>query len=114
MTNLWQERTAERLSALLAEHGDPLRAYLTLDDVDATAETLVDDFHSNYIGWYSNMDEVVEGLTEIQGWERELLQWSMERGLQGMVSLDREEVEKMTRETWDIVEIGDRFYVFDR
>jgi hypothetical protein len=107
-------QSTEQLGKLLIEHGDPLRAYLELGDIDATAASLIDDFRSNYVGWYSDMDEVVEGLTEIQDWERDLVQWSMERGLQGMVSLDHDGIEKVTRETWDVVEIGGRLYVFNR
>ena len=111
-----EERTTilARINYQIEEYGSRLRAYLTLTDVDATSPKLIDDLEANYIGAYRDVTEVVSTLTEFDEWESDLEEWAAERGLRGMVALDTDEIEKMTRETWDIVELEGRCYVFNR
>ena len=97
----------------MAAHGDAFRAYLTLPDIDATNESLDNDFHAQYVGAYEYIDDVIANLTEMADWERDLQVWARERGLIDMVHLDRVAIEAVARETWDIVEVGGRCYVFN-
>ena len=106
--------TQARIETLLIEYGNRLQAYLTLPDVDATNPTLIDELEANYIGVYRDVAEVISTLTDHDEWQSDLEEWAAERGVQGMVSLDIDEIEKMARETWDIVELEGRCYVFSR
>jgi len=111
-----EERTATlgRINYQIEEYGSRLRAYLTLADVDATSPTLIEDLEANYIGVYRDVTEIISTLTDFDEWESDLEEWASERGLRGMVALDVDEIEKMTRETWNIVELEGRCYVFSR
>jgi hypothetical protein len=109
-----QALMAERTAELLAARGDLARAFLSLPDVDASLPNIAGLLDDLYIGVFDDIDEVLANITEYPDWEVELEKWAEQRGLIGMVALDRDEIEKMTRETWDIVELEGRCYVFNR
>jgi len=113
-TELSRAAMIARLETLLSEIGDPLRAYLGLPDVDASREDLVDRFRVDFAGEFKDLASAVDAVTEISGWERQLRAWAIDRGLEGMVAIDREKVEQLAREVWDIVTYGGRCYVFDK
>jgi hypothetical protein len=99
---------------LIAAKGHAAQAFLSLADIDASSLDLEAKFNDVYIGDYDDIDDVIAGLTDFHDWEVELEVWAERRGLGGMVALDRDEIEKMTRETWDIVELEGRCYVFNQ
>jgi len=107
-------RMIARLEPLLVEAGDAMRAYLQLPDVDASRNDLVDRFKVDFAGAFKDVTSAIDAVTELPGWERELVTWAAERGLDGMVAIDRTKVESFAREVWDIVEFGGRCYVFDK
>jgi hypothetical protein len=108
-----QELTAG-LVTLIEKHGDSLRAFLRLPDVDATSPNLLESFEQTFCGTYLDMDDVVLNVTEMSDWETELQQWAMERGIAGAVYIDRAAIEEQTREVYDIVELEGRCHVFYR
>jgi len=108
-----QELTAG-LATLIEKHGDSLRAFLRLRDVDASSPNLTESFEQTFCGTYLDMEDVVLNVTEMADWETELQQWAMERGIAGAVSIDRAAIEEQTREVYDIVELEGRCHVFYR
>ena len=112
ITTQLQALSSERLTPLLVAHGEAFRAYLTLPDINATDDTLLDNFQEHFEGVYDDIDDIMDNLSELRDWEAQLEAWALDRGLSGMVSIDREEVAAVTRTMWDIVEIGGRCYVF--
>lgn len=98
----------------LAEHDDAFRAYLLLPDVDAGAQDLLVTFGDFYIGSYPHMDALLDDLTEVRDWEAAIVELAARHGIDDLVSLDRAKVELVARETWDIVEVGGRLYVFTK
>lgn len=103
-----------RLEPLLSEIGNAFRAYLELDDIDASREDILDRFRVDFAGDFKDVASAIDAITEIPGWERQLRSWAIERGLEGMVFIDRDKVELLARETWDIVDYKGRCYVFDK
>lgn len=108
-----QELAAE-LVVLIEKHGESLRAFLRLPDVDASSPNLIESFEQTFCGTYLDMEDVVLNVTEMSDWETELQQWAMERGIAGAVYIDRAAVEEQTREVYDIVELEGRCHVFYR
>ncbi len=108
-----QELTAG-LATLVEKHGDSLRAFLRLPDVDASSPNLMESFEQTFCGTYLDMEDVVLNVTEMADWETELQQWAMERGITGVVYIDRAAIEEQTREVYDIVELEGRCHVFSR
>ena len=108
------QELAARLVALIEKHGDSLRAFLRLRDVDASSLNLIESFEQTFCGSYLDMEDVVLNVTEMSDWETELQQWAMERGIAGAVYIDRAAIEEQTREVYDIVELEGRCHVFYR
>lgn len=96
----------------IREQGDAFRAYLQLSDIDPDRDDLLRTFHEFYIGEFISMEALLDELTEIRDWTNALHEVARTWGIDGMVSLDRVKIEAMTHETWDIVEMGGRLYVF--
>lgn len=105
---------AVALRVLVEKHGDTLRAFLRLRDVDASSPNLIESFEQTFCGAYLDMDDVVRNVTEINEWEAELEAWAGERGIAGAVFIDRAAIEEQTREVYDIVELEGRYHVFHR
>jgi hypothetical protein len=108
-----QELTAS-LATLVEKHGDSLRAFLQLPDVDASSPNLMESFEQTYCGTYLDIEDIVLNLTEISDWETELQHWAMERGIAGAVYIDQAAIEEQTREVYDIVELEGRCHAFCR
>lgn len=108
------QELAAGLVALIEKHGDSLRAFLRLRDVDASSPNLIESFEQTFCGTYLDMEDVVLNVTEMSDWETELQQWAMERGIAGAVYIDRAAIEEQTREVYDIVELEGRCHVFYR
>ncbi|MCP2264620.1 hypothetical protein ACFQHV_15715 [Promicromonospora thailandica] len=98
----------------IREHGDAFRAFLTLPDTDSRASDLLDRFRAFYIGTYPGMDELLIDLTDIRHWRRAVSELEDRLGINGYVQLDSTRIEAMARETWDIVQIGQSWYVFNK
>lgn len=97
---------------LINYFGTAFRAYLTLAGVYATDPKLEENFHEFYVASYPDMTRVIDELTEVLEWESDLQAFAAERGIEELVSLDRVQVERIARNTWDIVKMGGQFHVF--
>lgn len=97
---------------LINYFGTAFRAYLTLAGVYATDPKLEENFHEFYVASYPDMTRVIDELTEVLEWESDLQAFAAERGIEELVSLDRASVERIARNSWDIVKMGGQFHVF--
>lgn len=88
----------------IRDHGAAFEAFLTLPDVGPNQDNLVRVFNSCYIGTYDSMDALVRDLTEGVISEAEQARWAAE----GVP------LEDLVRESWDIVELSGKFYVFSQ
>lgn len=108
----------QRLTGAAAEgvrdHGDAFRAYLSLNDIDPTREDLTESFHEFYLGAFASMDQLLDELTEVTSWEGALAELASQWGIDELVLLDREKVARIARDTWDLVKIKGRLYVFTK
>ncbi|GAB3172284.1 hypothetical protein GCM10027059_41790 [Myceligenerans halotolerans] len=98
----------------LREHGDAFRAFLTLPDAQPDSDDLLDRFRAFYVGSYASMDALLDGLTEITLWREAIHELEKHLGIRGYIQLDTAQVEAVARETWDIVELGQSLYVFEK
>lgn len=98
----------------IREHGDAFRAYLELPDVDLNRDDLIHTFREFYIGAFASMDALLDALTEIRDCVAAMNNVAASWGFDDMASLDSAKVEGVARETWDIVEINGKLYVFDK
>lgn len=98
----------------LREHGDAFRAFLKLPDANPDSPDLLDRFRAFYIGTYPSMDALLTDLTEITLWREAISELGKYLGIRGYIQLDTAQIEAMARETWDIVQVGQAFYVFNK
>lgn len=98
----------------IRQHGDAFRAYLELPDIDLNRDDLLQTFREFYIGVFASMEALLDELTEIRDCVAAMNDVAASWGFDEMASLDSAKVERVARETWDIVEIGERLYVFDK
>lgn len=96
------------------DHGDAFRAYLSLADIDPSREDLTESFHEFYVGNFASMDQLLDELTEVTAWEGAIAELAGKWGIDELVSLDRDKVQRIARDTWDIVEIQGRLYAFTK
>lgn len=98
----------------IREYGDAFRAYLELPDVDLNRADLLHTFHEFYIGTFASMEVLIDELTEIRDCVAAMNNVAASWGFDEMASLDSAKVEKVARETWDIVEIDRKLYASDK
>jgi hypothetical protein len=94
-------------------HGDAFRAFLQLDARRDAKEPL-HSFNQCYLGAYVSMDDLPHELTPIRECEEVVAYVTRVLGLDGLVTLDWNGVERVVREKWDIVSYGDKLYVFTK
>jgi len=95
-------------------YGDAFRAFLQLSDIDPAREDLLDTFHEVYVGSFTTMQAVIEGLTEITDWRAATEELAERFGIRELLTLDYEKIEKRVFETWDIKRVNGVLYAFDK
>jgi hypothetical protein len=108
-----QTLTAQAIEGI-NQHGDAFRAFMELPDTDQHDPNLIDNFHEFYVGRFANMDELLDGLTEIALWTREIGMLAERLGIPGDITLDLAAVEAHARDVWDIVAYHGALYAFDK
>ncbi|MGH3904685.1 MAG: hypothetical protein ACRDTE_10915 [Pseudonocardiaceae bacterium] len=98
----------------IRQHGDAFRAYLELPDIDLNRDDLLQTFREFYIGTFASMDALLNELTEIRDCMAAITEVAASWGFDDMAGLDPASVERVARETWDIVEISGNLYAFDK
>jgi len=114
MPNEIVDSLPERLIPMLNRHGEAFRAFLLLDDVEATANNIEEAFTDSFVGVYSSRDDVIHGFTEVDGFA-EALAYIRRQFIGGeFVDLDMDGLWNELREVWDITILNGEFYVFAR
>lgn len=92
--------------------GDALDVFLKLPDLNP--DTVLEDFKHAYCGSYTDIDAVLDGVTDVREWEQKIRGLARELGCNEFVSIDREAIEWHLREGWDVIPGHGRLHVFFR
>ncbi|MDL9980103.1 hypothetical protein [Microbacterium candidum] len=107
------EGLQEELTNLRLDEDEALQAYLSLPDVDANTDMLMESFHENFVATFTSSEDAVHGLCEIDEWEKEVNEFAAERGLFiDQYSVDYEALHDRLRDGYDLVEWKDHVHVF--
>jgi hypothetical protein len=111
-----QIQTIARYLESLPEIESPaFRAFLTLPDVDGSANNVVESFHEFYVGHFDTYGAMIYALSPLEEWQTALGQWTAENGLpHKAVTIDEGIVLEQVREVYDIVEKDGGFYAFNK
>jgi hypothetical protein len=108
------EDAAARVARGIRQYGAAFRAYLMLPDVNAERPDLLRSFTDFYIGSFRSMVELLGELTDARACMAAVQQTAEQFGFEAYVTLDYLALGRMARETWDVVELEGRLYVFTR
>ena len=109
------DELTKTLTELQLDEDVALQAFLELPDVNAMSGDIMQDFHDNYIGTYMSIEDAVGELAEVNEREREVVDYAADRHLFiDQVSPDYEALREEAETGYDIVERGDRVYVFSK
>ena len=106
---------SETLLELRADEDPGLRAFLSLPDVNAMSGSIMEDFDEHYVRTYSDFEEAVHELAEVDERERDVTEYANDRHLFfDAIQPDYEALFDEAREGYDFVEEGGRVYVFSK
>ena len=107
------DELTQTLSELRLDQDPALQAFLELPDVNALSGDIMQDFHDNHIGTYLSVEEAIHELAEVDERQRDVREYAEERHLFiEDLRPDYEALRDQAEEGYDIVERGDRVYVF--
>ncbi|MFD6699429.1 MULTISPECIES: hypothetical protein [unclassified Microbacterium] len=104
---------SEELTNLRLDEDEALQAYLSLPDVDANTEMLMESFHENYVQTYVFLEDAVRDLAELDELERTICEVAESRALPvSAIEIDYALVAEHVREAYDLVEWKAHVHVF--
>lgn len=95
-------------------HGNAFIAYLSLPDIDPDRKDLLQTFAEVYVGTYTSINHLIDELTEITDWQAALDKVSDQWGIEDLVTLNRAKIERLVRDRWDIVQINNQLFAFEK
>lgn len=107
------EKLTDALADLHAGEEPVLQAFLTLPDVNAATDNLLEAMGDAYIGDYSDIEAAVHELAEVDERVEDVVDFANERQMHvDDVNADYEALYEILQEGYDLVEHGGRVYVF--
>lgn len=104
---------AREIAQLSADQDEALQAFLSLPDVNAGADNLMETFHETYSGVYSDIEDVLRALTPLEDWESELADWAIDHAIEPeALQFNFTPLVARLAEIYDVVERGGRLYAF--
>lgn len=105
----------ETLTELSADRDTALRIFLGLPDVNAMSGDIMEDFHQQYIGVYSTVEDALHELADVDERERDVIEYAEERQLIiEQVLPDYDALREQIADGFDLIEHEGRAYVFSK
>ncbi len=105
--------TVELLHELQVDQDDALQAYLTLPDVNAMQNNLMESFHENFAGTYVDHETALRALSPLSEWESELVDWCIDHGIEfDALHWNLEPLTSRLAEIYDLIELKGRIHAF--
>lgn len=95
-------------------HGPAFLAYLSIPGIDATSETIADQFVDDHRGTYPDLRTLCEEVIDELGWNDELAHLENVSVLRDFIVWDYAALTEYIREVVHLVEIDGRYYTFAR
>lgn len=105
----------ETLTDLRLPEDDALQAFLTLPDVSAGTDNIMESFHESFVRTYGDIVDAVRDLAEIDSLELAIYEATESRAIpDGAVLIDYSVIEDHVREAYDLVEWKGYVHVFNK
>lgn len=105
----------ETLTDLRLPEDDALQAFLSLPDVSAGVDNIMESFHENFVRTYEDVVDAVRDLAEVDSLELGIYEATKSRALpDDAVLIDYSVIEDHVREAYDLVEWKGSVHVFNK
>ncbi|WP_157583527.1 hypothetical protein [Plantibacter sp. H53] len=105
--------TVEVLHRLEVDQDDALLAYLTLPDVHAMQDDLMEGFHENFVGTYPDNEAALRALSPLTGWESSLADWCIHHGIEfDALNWNLDPLISRLAEVYDLIDLKGRVHAF--
>lgn len=102
----------DRVGEALQQHGAAFRAYLRLPTVDIDQPDLLKGFQDYYVGSFDSMAALVDELTDARACMEAVREVASRWDFANFITLDYRRLSMAARETWNVVFLEGRLYVF--
>ncbi|MDX2375641.1 hypothetical protein M4I32_02365 [Microbacterium sp. LRZ72] len=105
----------ETLAELDVDRDDALQAFLSLPDVNAAAENIMERFHEMHAGTFIDIEDALRALSPLVEWEDDLAEWAIDHGIEPeALKFNLEPLADRLRGIYDLVEWKERLHAFIR
>lgn len=110
-----EDELVELLTTLQLDQDEALQAFLSLPDVSAGADDIMESFHEAFAGTYPNEEAALRRLSPLEDWETSLADWCIDNGLEPeALEWNYEPLMARLRDIYDVVEGKEVLHVFIR
>lgn len=103
----------ELLTTLQLPEDEALRAFLSLPDVNAGTDDIMESFHEAFAGTYPNEEAALRALSPLEDWENSLADWCIDHGVEPeALDWNYEPLMARLRDIYDVVEGKEVLHVF--
>lgn len=107
--------TVELLRDLQVDRDEALQAYLTLPDVNAMQDNVMERFHENFAGTYVDDEAALRALSPLSEWESDLAEWCLDHGIEfDALHWNLKPLISRLAEVYDLVELKGSIHAFIR
>jgi hypothetical protein len=101
----YEDDLVELLHDLRLPEDPALQAFLSLPDVSAGADNIMESFHEAFAGMYASEEQALRALSPFGEWETELADWSVDQGIESdALQWNLEPLLERLRTLYDLVE----------
>lgn len=105
----------ETLGELQITEDNALRAFLSLPDVSAGTDDIMESFHEAFAGTYGTEEDALRALSPLEEWEVDLSNWCVDNGIEPeAIRWNHEPLMTRLRDLYDLVERERRIHAFIR
>jgi hypothetical protein len=110
-----QDELIELLTTLQLDQDEALQAFLSLPDVSAGADDIMESFHEAFAGTYPNEEAALRRLSPLEDWETSLADWCIDNGLEPeALEWNYEPLMARLLDIYDVVEGKEVLHVFTK
>lgn len=103
----------ETLGELQVAEDPALRAFLSLPDVSAGTDNIMESFHEAFVGTYATEEEALRALSPLEEWETSLADWCIDQGIDfDTLEWNYAPLMARLRDIYDVVEAEGRIHAF--
>lgn len=108
-----EDNLIELLTALQLPEDPALQAFLSLPDVSAGTDDIMESFHEAFAGTYPSEETVLRALSPLEDWENSLADWCIDHGVEfEALQWDYAPLLARLRDLYDLVERNGQLHAF--